>query len=358
MTKVYVRFLISGYLKSFLNITLVFFCLVFILNLLTEVEFFKDINVSSLFILYVSFINSPSLVFEMFPFIFLISTQVFFINLFKDQQIQIFKYSGLKNSIILKILVLTSFFMGLIIITLFYNLSSNLKNIYLELKNTYTSDNKYLAVITNNGLWIKDNLNNKINIINASKIENTFLLDASITEFDENFTVLRHIQSKKIDISNNNWLIINPIVHKGNEKNNFNSINFYSNFDYERIQSLFSNLSSLSLLELFNLRKNYQLLNLSTTEVNIQLYKLFTWPIYLALMTILASIIMFNTKEFKSNTLKISIGLFFSVLIYYINNFFNVMGGTEKINVSVSVFLPIIILMIINLFYNRNINEK
>jgi lipopolysaccharide export system permease protein len=75
-------------------------------------------------------------------------------------------------------------------------------------------------------------------------------------------------------------------------------------------------------------------------------------------MTILASMIMFNTKRFKSNTLKISIGLFFSVLIYYINNFFNVMGGTEKISVSSSIFLPIIILMIINLFYNRKINEK
>ena len=70
---------------------------------------------------------------------------------------------------------------GIIISTLFYNLSSNLKNVYLELKNTYTSDDKYLAVITNNGLWIKDNINNNINIINASKIDDRLLLNASIT---------------------------------------------------------------------------------------------------------------------------------------------------------------------------------
>ena len=38
-------------------------------------------------------------------------------------------------------------------------------------------------------------------------------------------------------------------------------------------------------------------------------------------MTVLATIIMFNVKGFKSNTLKISIGLFFSVIIYYMNNF-------------------------------------
>ena len=75
-------------------------------------------------------------------------------------------------------------------------------------------------------------------------------------------------------------------------------------------------------------------------------------------MTLLASSIMFSTKKFRSNTLKISIGLFFSVLIYYVNNFFNVMGKTEKITVGLSVFIPIIILMIITIFYNRNINEK
>ena len=55
------------------------------------------------------------------------------------------------------------------IVILFYNLSSNLKNIYLELKNNYTSDDKYLAVITNNGLWIKDNVKDNVNIVNASK---------------------------------------------------------------------------------------------------------------------------------------------------------------------------------------------
>jgi len=322
--KVYSRFIITNYLKSFINVLLIVFCLVLILNLLTEIEFFRETNVGSYFTIYISLLNSPSLVFEMLPFIFLVSTQVFFINLFKNQQIQTFKYSGLRNSSILNILILTSFFIGILSITLFYNLSSNLKNIYLEIKNSYTTDYKYLAVITNNGLWIKDNVNDKTNIVNASKIDDVFLLDTTITEFDKDFNVTKHIQSKKIDISSRNWLILDPIIFKGNEKKIKEKINFYSNFDYERIQSLFSNLASLTLNELLDLKKNYKLLNLSTTEINIQIQKIISYPFYLSLMTILSTIIMFNTKKFKSDTVKISIGLFFSVLIYYMNNFFNV----------------------------------
>jgi lipopolysaccharide export system permease protein len=54
--------------------------------------------------------SSPSVIFEMFPFIFLIGTQFFFIKLFTNDEINIFKYSGLKNVQIIKILSLVSFF--------------------------------------------------------------------------------------------------------------------------------------------------------------------------------------------------------------------------------------------------------
>ena len=151
------------------------FSLVLILNLLSELDFFKNINVNTYFPLYLSLLNSVSLVFEMLPFIFLISTQFFFINFFKNNELEIFKYSGLKNINIIKILSLTAFLMGILLVVLFYNFSSNLKNIYLELKSNYTSDNKYLAVITNNGLWIKDKIDGKTLIINSNKIENNHI---------------------------------------------------------------------------------------------------------------------------------------------------------------------------------------
>ena len=356
--KVYIQFIIKIFLKSFAYVTSIVFALVLILNLLTEIEFFKDINVNYLFPIYVSFLNSPSLLFEMFPFIFLISTQMFFINLFKNHQIQTLKYSGLKNIKIIIILIITSLITGVLLIVLFYNLSSNLKNIYLEMKNNYTSDNKYLAVITNNGLWIKDNVDKNINIINASKIDDRFLINASITELDNEFNVINHIESEKIDISKKNWILNKASIYKGNEKILKENIKFYSNFDYERIQSLFSNLSSLSVMGLFELRKNYILLNLSTTEINLQINKIASYPIYLSMMTVLAGIIMFNVRSFNSNTLKISFGLFSSVLIYYMNNFFNVMGKTEKIPIIFSVWGPIIFLIIINFIYTIKINEK
>ena len=123
--KTYLKFLINNFFKSFMYIFFIMLSLVIVLNVLSEVEFFKNQDVSSLFPFYVSLLNSTDLIFEMYPFIFLLTTQVFFINLFNNNQIQIFKYSGLKNSKILSIICGTTFILGILIITIFFNPKSN-----------------------------------------------------------------------------------------------------------------------------------------------------------------------------------------------------------------------------------------
>ena len=356
--KTYTKFLINGFIKSLLNVFFVMIGLVFILNILKEIEFFSDKEVNSFYPIYLSFMSSPSIIFEMFPFIFLIATQFFFLKLFNNNELDIFKYSGLKNTKILQILSLVSFFVSILTITIFYSFSSNLQHYYLQIKNQFSNDKLYLAVINKNGLWVKDIINNQINIINSSKINSNFLTNTFITTFDKDFDLIRSLKSDKIDIRNKEWLIYDATIFEDNISKKVDLIKFNSNFDQNRMESLFSNLSSLSLLKLIDLRNNYKSLNYSTTDVEIQIYKVATYPLLLVLMTILSSIIMFNTKKTNSKIIKIIIGLFFSIAIYYINNLFNVMGATEKIPLIVSIWTPIISLGLINLIMIVNINEK
>jgi lipopolysaccharide export system permease protein len=334
------------------------FSLIFILNLLTELEFFKNIQISIYYPLYFSFLNTPSFIFDVFPFIFLLSTQLFFNSLFNDDQIDILKYSGLKNSKILLIINMTTIVVGVFIVIFYYSLSSNVKSLYLELKTNYTKDDKYLAVITNNGLWIKDIIHSKTLIINAAKIDRNFLVDTYISVFDQNFEIVKNIRSKKIDISKNEWLIYNAEIYEQNYKKNEKILKINTNFNYNIIQNLFSNLSSLSILDLLDMRKNYKNLNYSVTDIDLQLMKLISYPLYLLLMTMLAAILMFNTKKSSNKYIRIVLGLFCSVVIYYFSNFFYVLGSTEKINLTISVAMPLLILFLINVYFIRNINAK
>ena len=356
--KIYIKFFALIFLKSLLYVILIMLSLIFILNLLTELEFFKEIEVDTSFPIFLSLLNSPSMIFEMLPFIFLITTQLFFIKLFNNNEIEILKYSGLKNTSILKVFSVITILTGIILTIILYNFSAVFKNFYLEEKTKFTTDSKYLAVITKNGLWIKDEIDEKIYIVNSAKIESNFLINNFITEFDKDYKVIRNLKSDKINIQNTKWLAYNVKIY---DKNNYEireKLNIKTNFDYKRIQTLYSNLSSLSFYQLFELRKNYKKLNYSLTEINLQFLKILSFPLYLFLVAFFSSMIMFRVKRLHNTTFKISLGLFFSVIIYYINNFFMVLGSTERISLIFAIFAPLILLSIINSLMLNRINEK
>jgi lipopolysaccharide export system permease protein len=356
--KIYIKFIINLFNNSFLKVFFTFFTIILITNILDQVDFFKDTDISFYSLIFLSFLNTPSIIFEILPFIFLLSTQVFFIYLIDKKELEIFKYRGLNNFMIIKIISLYTFTIGIILIIFFYNTSAVMKNSYLIIKNKYSSDNKYLAVVTNNGLWIKDEIDDKINIINANKIDNEFLLDVSITQLNKNFEVLNIIKTKKINISSFNWKIYDVLILKDNMAINLIEMDFKSNFDLRKINSLFSNLSSLTITELFKLKKSYKNLNYSIVDIDSHTYKIIFYPIYLTLITMFSASIMFNIGYQKNSFFSITLGIFLSVVIYYMNYFLNILGTNQKIPLMLSILLPLIILTIINFTYMIKINEK
>ena len=129
-------------------------------------------------------------------------------------------------------------------IIFFYNFSAKLKFVYLDLKNAYSNDNKYLAVVTENGLWIKDEIDTKIFIINAKRIEGNYLEVVSISEFNNEFELINLIMSDRVDISSQNWKILNPKISSNNiTKETTGTYYLSTHFDKEKISTLFRNLS-------------------------------------------------------------------------------------------------------------------
>ena len=356
--RVYNKFFTHIFFKSFSYVLTVMISLVFILNYLGELDFFQKMEIETTFTLFLALLNSPAMIIDMSPFIILITAQIFFVKLFNNNELVTFKYSGLKNSEIIKTIIILSFITGILITTIFYYFSSNLKNFYLELKSPFTNDGKYLAVVTQNGLWIRDKINKKTLVINSTKIDKNYLVGNFITEFDEKYNVIKNIKSDKIDVSQKRWVIYDARVYEGNNYKRFKDFKIDTNFDLKRINSLYSNLSSLNLFELFELRKNYKKLNYSVTEVNLQLLKLLTLPLFLILMCLFSSILMIRIKHLSNTTLQITLGLFFSVIIYYFNNFFYVLGSTEKLSEEMAIFAPLLLLGFANLMMLNKINEK
>ena len=354
----YKKYILSLFSKTLIEVTLIFFSLILIINLFEEINFLENENVSGYYPILLSLFNTPAIIFDILPFIFLISTLFFFIKLIDKNELSIFKYTGITNNQILTSVVFFSLILGLLLIFGFYTFSSKLKNQYLLMKNKFSSDDKYLAVITENGLWIRDEVNETINITNADKINNKKLNNVSIVQFDKSFNLIQIIESKEVNIETKNWIIENPIITKENITKKLEQLNFRSNFDIEKINNLFSNLSSMSLMQLNKLKKDYFDLGYSTVGIEVYENKIYSTPIYLAIMTFLSGIIMFNSKYKKSKLFNIILGISLSVIIYYVNYFSSLLGANGRIPIILSVWLPLIILMLISLIGMVRLNEK
>ena len=131
-----------------------------------------------------------------------------------------------------------------------------------------------------------------------------------------------------------------------------------THFNQNKINNLFKNLSSLNIFELLQLEKDYKSLGYSTNEIKSQLHKLISFPIYLTLMSLLSSVIMFNIGRNKPIIFHIMLGILLSTLIYYFYYLFGLMGETGKIPLITSTWLPFLLLAIFISIGLVRINEK
>ncbi len=359
MIKIYQNYLIKLFLKKIILLSGIFLSLIFILTIFEEISYFKNIDIGIYFPFLLTILNTPSTLFEIFPFIFLISSQFFFLELIDKNELEFLKVHGLNNIKIIKILSSTSIILGFFLILMFYQISSQLKFLYFDLKNDYSKDNKYLAVVTENGLWIKDELDEKKYVVNASKINKNYLQNVSIAEFDLNFKLIRMIESDKVNVSSKRWNISKPTISIDNTTSKSkNDISLITHFDLKKINSMFRNLSSLNIFELKKLKKDYEELGYSTFEITLHLNKLYSFPVYLSIMSVLSAIIMLNIKRNKPMIYHIISGILLSVIIYYFYYLFNLLGENGKIPLLASIWLPLFMLMIFILIGLVRINEK
>ena len=191
------KYLASEFIKVVLNTIFVFFCLGFIMNLFEEINYFKDLDIGIYIPIMLTSLIVPSLLYNMFPFIILLSGIWFFLKIRKNDEVTAMKVSGMSNFSVIIIPGLLSFMLGVFFITSINPITSVLVQKYESLKGNYDRDKDYLATITQNGIWIKE----KNNIIRASNLQSENLMNVTIYEFDKNNNFVKRVEAKSANIN-------------------------------------------------------------------------------------------------------------------------------------------------------------
>ena len=359
--KQYEYYLTKLFFKNIAIILTVFIFLSFFLNIFEEIKYFENKENEIYYPIFLTILNIPSIVFEILPFIFLLGVMFFFINLYEKEEIDLLRSNGINNYKITFIISLSSLILGIILIVFYYSFSANLKSLYLNIKYKYSNTHDHLAVVNEDGLWIKEKSkdNKKIFIINAKNYKVNFLENLEITQLDADYKVINTMVSKEADIKNKIWLLKNVKIYSKDKKTEIiDKYKYVSSFNEKIISNLYSNLNSLNMFQLIKLKENYKSIGYSATEVRLHLNKIYSLPIYLTLTTIIGALLMIRLTFINSKFFMIVVGVLVSVIFYYINYFFILFGKNETLPVEVSIWLPQVIIFLICTLGLIKLNEN
>ena len=121
---------------------------------------------------------------------------------------------------------------------------------------------------------------------------------------------------------------------------------------------MYSNLDTVSF---WNLENEIELLEnrgYSTKEMEAKMQRSFAFPFFLLSMLLLSAVFTLSTNYKQDKSKYIFIAIISSVLIFYFNDFSAALGKTDKLNVEISVWMPIAIIFIFSSIGVLHANQK
>ena len=358
------RYIINEYIKSLFVVIAVMLSIILLINLLDEFNFFKSKkDLKFIFFLIFTVLKIPNVLINLFPFIVLFAGIVFYLKIYNHNEVISLRVMCYSNIQIILIPALTSFVIGYVIVFLIVPFSSSMLRYYEDLRSEY-NETKNLVFVNETGIWILDKNEKEKNIIRIEKINKDFSVVSQITiyNYDASNNFIRRIDATEGTIKDKNWLLnkVNIIsINKKNNKDNYlNNYNYTSNVNISELKNVYKNTDTTSLLDI-----NKEMLILedkgySTIDLRIRYQKLISFPIYLLAMSILSGLMIINLGK-TSNYLKYgSYGVIISIIIYFLNDLSITIAKSGIISVDFSVWIPLFLIILINLVGITQVNAK
>jgi lipopolysaccharide export system permease protein len=270
---------------------------------------------------------------------------------------------GYSNIQIILIPALTSFVVGYIIVFLIVPFSSSMLRYYEDLRSEY-NETKNLVFVNETGIWILDKNEKEKNIIRIEKINKDFSVVSQITiyNYDSSNNFIRRIDATEGFIKDKNWQLNKVHIISSNKKNNkenyLNNYNYISNVNISELKNVYKNTDTTSLLDINKEMSILEDKGYSTIDLRIRYQKLISFPIYLLAMSVLSGLMIINLGK-TANYLKYgSYGVIISVIIYFLNDLSITIAKSGIISVDFSVWIPIFLIILINLVGITQVNAK
>ena len=175
------------------------------------------------------------------------------------------------------------------------------------------------------------------------------------------YNFVKRIEADSANISALKWNLENVKIVDADGttiSENIKNISYISLYDIKKIKSLYSNLDTIPF---WSLGKEIKLLEdrgYSSSEMRAKFQRSLAFPLFLLGMLLLSGVFTLGMSFKENNWTYIFIALITSVLIFYFNDFSTALGKTGKLPVEISVWMPVLVILIFSSVGLIHANQK
>ncbi len=341
----YLFLLTNKYL--FVNFIIISFFIIFI-NLLEISRIIPEENKNLFNFFYLSLLKFPSVLSEVIPFVTIISVSFLIRNLINNNEFISMRNLGYSIFDIFIPISISVFIIGLIFLFFINPISVFMENQY-DIKLGKQEESLYSIKITDNEMWIKNDLDETNSIfINIKKIDlkgmNTQDIKILITDNDSN----KFILAEKGEFQRNIFILNNVKYYdfKNEEFSNLDNYNLIINFDKE---NLINSISKYKLVPFYRYIDHINTLNkfnLYSPEIGLYYLSELLKPLFIV---VLSFVIVGFTSKFKRNENFFKV-LFIAISVGFIMFLIKELISRVSINLSINFLVSYAFILLIPFF--------
>lgn len=289
----------------------------------------------------------PYMVHQILPFAIMLGGIFTFSKLTRTCELIVARAAGISVWQFLMPAVITSFVLGVVMVTVFNPFSAAMLSRFEQLEAKYVRGNDSMLAVSSSGVWLREkNKDAGMTIIHALHVNqsNMELYEVTLFVFTQDYKLSSRVDAKKARIAAGKWLFKSAtLTAPGKVGQQYDAYTLPTNLVISQLQDSFSSPEAISFWELPSFIRTLKAAGFSALRHSLHWHSLLVSPLLLCAMVFIAAVFSLRPPRKGKTGLLMSSGIFVGFVIYFTSDLVSALGLSGSIPVMLAAWAPVAI---------------
>jgi lipopolysaccharide export system permease protein len=280
------------------------------------------------------------------PFAILFSAMWTFWQLTKRHELTVARSAGVSAWQFILPLVLTAFFIGVVLISTVNPLSALFIAKFEKLEMRHLNSKSRAVSLSDQGLWLKQKHGEEQAILHAQKVQmpHWHLQQVTVFFFDLENNFTRRVDAASSYLKDNKWHFQYAVSNApGALPKTANDLKIETDLTLSDLESSFASPETISFWKLADYIETVEETGFDSTPVKMYFHSLLSQPLLYMAMILLAAAVSLRPQRMQGGAYLILAGIVIGFTMFFMSSFMQALGASGQIPIFVAAWFPAMI---------------